>query len=98
NIQNIKQTSILVLADERYHGQAVEIELPLTDEWLKQEQDSHQLIEDFHKLHQRQYGHRDDQAKIEFTHLRVRVIGETPPLPFTPVHESRGQSLNPYEY
>ncbi|WP_144485906.1 hydantoinase/oxoprolinase family protein [Bacillus safensis] len=98
NIQHINQTSILLLADARYQGQAFEIELPLSIDWLKQEQDMHQLIEAFHKLHQRQYGHRDDQAKIEFTHLRVRVIGETPPLPFSPVHESIGQSLKPYEY
>lgn len=98
NIQHIKQTSILLLADARYQGQAFEIELPLSTEWLKQEQDIHQLIEAFHKLHQRQYGHRDDQANIEFTHLRVRVIGETPPLPFTPVHESSGQSFKPHEY
>ncbi|MCM3028264.1 hydantoinase/oxoprolinase family protein [Bacillus safensis] len=98
NIQHINQTSILLLADARYQGQAFEIELPLSIDWLKQEQDIHQLIEAFHKLHQRQYGHRDDQAKIEFTHLRVRVIGETPSLPFSPVHESSGQSLKPYEY
>lgn len=98
NIQHINQTSILLLADARYQGQAFEIELPLSIDWLKQEQDMHQLIEAFHKLHQRQYGHRDDQAKIEFTHLRVRVIGETPPLPFSPVHESICQSLKPYEY
>lgn len=98
NIQHINQTSILLLADARYQGQAFEIELPLSIDWLKQEQNIHQLIEAFHKLHQRQYGHRDDQAKIEFTHLRVRVIGETPPLPFSPVHESSGQSLKPYEY
>ncbi|MBG9817442.1 hydantoinase/oxoprolinase family protein [Bacillus safensis] len=98
NIQHINQTSILLLADARYQGQAFEIELPLSIDWLKQEQDMHQLIEAFHKLHQRQYGHRDDQAKIEFTHLRVRVIGETPPLPFSPVHESIGQSLKPYEF
>ncbi|MCM2990070.1 hydantoinase/oxoprolinase family protein [Bacillus safensis] len=98
NIQHINQTSILLLADARYQGQAFEIELPLSIDWLKQEQDIHQLIEAFHKLHQRQYGHRDDQAKIEFTHLRVRVIGETPPLPFSPVHESSRQSLKPHEY
>ncbi|WP_440601725.1 hydantoinase/oxoprolinase family protein [Bacillus safensis] len=98
NIQHINQTTILLLADARYQGQAFEIELPLSIDWLKQEQDIHQLIEAFHKLHQRQYGHRDDQAKIEFTHLRVRVIGETPPLPFSSVHESSGQSLKPNEY
>ncbi|UYO35972.1 hydantoinase/oxoprolinase family protein [Bacillus zhangzhouensis] len=98
NIQHINQTSILLLADARYQGQAFEIELPLSIDWLKQEQDIHQLMEAFHQLHQRQYGHRDDQAKIEFTHLRVRVIGETPPLPFSPVHESSGQSLTPHEY
>ncbi|WP_144526086.1 hydantoinase/oxoprolinase family protein [Bacillus pumilus] len=98
NIQHIKQTSILLLADARYQGQAFEIELPLSAEWLKQERDIHQLVEAFHKLHQRQYGHRDDQAHIEFTHLRVRVIGETPPLPFTPVHESSRQPLKPHGF
>ncbi|MGG1861429.1 hydantoinase/oxoprolinase family protein [Bacillus safensis] len=98
NIQHINQTTILLLADARYQGQAFEIELPISIDWLKQEQDIHQLIEAFHKLHQRQYGHRDDQAKIEFTHLRVRVIGETPPLPFSSVNESSGQSLKPNEY
>ncbi|MEI4790802.1 hydantoinase/oxoprolinase family protein [Bacillus sp. FJAT-53060] len=98
HIQHIKETSILLLADARYQGQAFEIELPLSADWLKQEQNIHQLTEAFHKLHKRQYGHRDDQAKIEFTHLRVRVIGETPSLPFSPVHESIGQSLTPHEY
>ena len=98
NIQHIKQTSILLLADARYQGQAFEIELPLSVDWLKQEQDVYHLIEAFHNLHERQYGHRDDQANIEFTHLRVRVIGETPPLPFSPVDESSGQPLIPQSY
>ncbi|MFP3394576.1 hydantoinase/oxoprolinase family protein, partial [Brevibacillus sp. SIMBA_076] len=35
---------------------------------------------------------------MEFTHLRVRVIGETPPLPFSSVYESSGQSLKPHEF
>ncbi|MDM5296909.1 hydantoinase/oxoprolinase family protein [Bacillus pumilus] len=98
NIQHIKNTSILLMADARYQGQAFEIELPLSADWLKQEQDVHQLIEAFHQLHKRQYGHRDDQAKIEFTHLRVRVIGETPPLPFSSVQESSREALKPHAY
>ncbi|MGX7381977.1 hydantoinase/oxoprolinase family protein [Bacillus sp. ESY92] len=98
NIQHIKQTSILLLADARYQGQAFEIELPLSVDWLKQEQDVYHLIEAFHNLHERQYGHRDDQANIEFTHLRVRVIGETPPLPFSLGDESSGQPLIPQSY
>ncbi|MFJ5965690.1 hydantoinase/oxoprolinase family protein [Bacillus sp. NPDC093026] len=98
NIHHIKKTSILLLADARYQGQAFEIELPLSAHWLNQEQDVHHLIEAFHELHNRQYGHRDDQAKIEFTHLRVRIIGETPPLPFSSIDESSGQSLKPNQY
>ncbi|OLP65665.1 Acetophenone carboxylase gamma subunit [Bacillus pumilus] len=98
HIQHIKNTSILLMADARYQGQAFEIELPLSADWLKQEQDVHQLIEAFHQLHKRQYGHRDDQAKIEFTHLRVRVIGETPPLPFSSVQESSREALKPHAY
>ena len=47
DIQHINQTSILLLADARYQGQAFEIELPLSIDWLKQEQDIHQLIEAF---------------------------------------------------
>ncbi|BBP87016.1 hypothetical protein BsIDN1_06340 [Bacillus safensis] len=50
NIQHINQTSILLLADARYQGQAFEIELPLSIDWLKQEQNIHQLIEAFSQI------------------------------------------------
>ncbi|MFS0655362.1 hydantoinase/oxoprolinase family protein [Bacillus sp. 179-C3.3 HS] len=94
-IQHMKKTSILLLADARYQGQAFEIELPISPEWLKQEQDVQYLIEAFHELHKRQYGHSDVQAKIELTHLRVRVIGKSPPLPFSTVHKRNDQPLKP---
>ncbi|MGE6631987.1 hydantoinase/oxoprolinase family protein [Bacillus sp. NPDC077027] len=82
DVHPIQKTSILFLADARYQGQAFEIELPLSVDWLQHEKDVKKIIDAFHHVHQRQYGHRDDQAQIEFTHLRVRVIGETPQLPF----------------
>ncbi|WOP21180.1 hypothetical protein R0I01_14550 [Bacillus pumilus] len=56
------------MADARYQGQAFEIELyHYPAEWLKQEQDIHQLIEAFHKLHQRQYGIEMIGEPFEFT-------------------------------
>ena len=56
-------------ADLRCRGQSYEITVPF----------SPQLIEQFHKLHERLYGYRRPEAPVEIVTLRMRAIGRTQP-------------------
>lgn len=62
--------------DARYSGQAYEIELPLEPEVLE-DTDHRRILDAFHELHQRQYGHSDRDALLEVINLRVRIVGHT---------------------
>ena len=35
------------------------------------------MLEDFHKLHKKKYGHSNSDYGIEVVNIRVRVIGKT---------------------
>lgn len=77
NLTILENTSLLFSMDARYKGQAFEIELPVSSEWLNGA--GLQGIEDsFHAIHQRQYGHSDLETSIEIMSLRARIIGHTP--------------------
>jgi len=75
-INGLEGQSYYYSMDARYSGQAFDIELPLEPSWL--EEASHDRILDaFHELHKRQYGHSDSEAQVEVMNLRVRVVGHT---------------------
>ncbi|MEE9199223.1 MAG: hydantoinase/oxoprolinase family protein, partial [Dehalococcoidia bacterium] len=66
----------------RYIGQSYELDLPFPEGPV----DAHALsavLEDFHSLHERVYGHRDADHLVEFITLRV-TLSQTPPRPWTP--------------
>ena len=68
--------------DMRYQGQSYEISVPYT----------HSYINDFHRLHDQNYGYAKPGSLIEIVNLRVRVIGKiTPP----PLDVGEFQSRNP---
>ncbi|WP_222126439.1 hypothetical protein, partial [Bacillus altitudinis] len=66
----------MLLADEGYEGEGFEIELGLWVDWVKEEEEVYHVIEALDKVDEGEYGDRDDQGNIEFSHLRVGVIGE----------------------
>ncbi len=60
--------------DLRYAGQAFELSLPFTREF----------IADFHRAHERRYGYADPTRKIELVTVRVKARGITEKLSFRP--------------
>ncbi len=59
--------------DMRYLGQSYELRVPFGREF----------VSDFHELHQRSYGYANPSREVEIVtvRLRVRGVGERPPLP-----------------
>ena len=62
--------------DMRYQGQSYELIVPF----------SPTVLEDFHCLHERQFGYAKVSSEVEVVNLRLRAIGKTtpPPLPKLP--------------
>jgi len=75
-INGLDGRTILYFMDIRYLGQAFELELPITEKQLKRK-DHRSIVKAFHELHQRQYGHHDENAELEVIQLRVRILGHT---------------------
>jgi len=65
--------------DMRYRGQAYELTVPFTEEFVAA----------FHEAHHERYGHAEGSAPVEIVNLRLRVVGATPvpPLPRRVVHD-----------
>jgi len=59
--------------DMRYVGQSYEIVVPFKENYIEQ----------FHKLHERNYGYADESKRVEIVNIRVRAIGS----PEKPVFE-----------
>ena len=54
--------------DVRYVGQAYELTVPLSPDFIAA----------FHRLHDRVYGHSAPDAPVEVVNLRLRAVGEVP--------------------
>jgi N-methylhydantoinase A/oxoprolinase/acetone carboxylase beta subunit len=62
----------------RYKGQSYEIDVPLSDEWLSQEEaDVATLVSDFHQRHAKLYGYANVARATEVVQMRVRAVGRT---------------------
>lgn len=68
------QTEIVVTADMRYLGQAYEINVPFPAGELNDSSRA-TLIEDFHKVHERIYGRRHGQGRVQFVNIILTVFG-----------------------
>ncbi len=66
--------------DMRYRGQGYEIPVP----WTKN------VMEQFHRLHERQYGYADRTRPVEIVNLRVRFIVASEPIPFPAYRIQKG--------
>lgn len=63
-------------ADMRYHGQSFEIEVPLSESWLRQG-DLGAVTAAFHRQHLAIYDFNDEEAEVQIVNLRLVVSGAT---------------------
>ncbi|WP_067934683.1 hydantoinase/oxoprolinase family protein [Alicyclobacillus kakegawensis] len=78
---HVQSMELVYSLDARYKGQAYDIELQLDPKWL--EEPTHaKIMERFHDVYRKQYGHYNAGGTVEVINLRVRIIGNThkPPL------------------
>lgn len=57
-------------ADLRYAGQGYELNVPANS----------QMLESFHALHRKRYGHSDESRTVEVVNMRVRMIASSEPI------------------
>ncbi|MFD0051470.1 hydantoinase/oxoprolinase family protein [Actinomycetes bacterium NPDC127524] len=88
-VNGLEGSTLHYSVDARYAGQAFEIELPLDWSMLK-DSTGEKVIEAFHELHRRQYGHSDAAAILELINLRVRLVGHTLKPKIASVPETQG--------
>jgi N-methylhydantoinase A len=68
------RTEVIVTADMRYLGQAYEINVPLPGGALTDASRA-ALVEEFHRLHERIYGRRHVQGRVQFVNIVLTVLG-----------------------
>jgi N-methylhydantoinase A len=83
------RTQVIVTADMRYLGQAYEMNVPLPDCSLT-ESSRAILIEDFHKLHERIYGRRHAQGRVQFVNIVLTVLGRVHAIEHPELPEGKG--------
>jgi N-methylhydantoinase A len=69
--------SLIYSADMRYQGQSYEIEVPLQESWIE-EQNWEKIVAAFHEEHERIYGFSDPAAAAQVINLRFIIVGGTP--------------------
>jgi N-methylhydantoinase A len=69
--------------DLRYQGQSYELVVPFSEH----------VFEDFHMLHEKQYGYSRKDGRVEVVNLRLRAVGKTSP-PVLPRHPLGGQDAS----
>lgn len=65
--------------DLRYRGQSYELTVPFTRTFLL----------NFHKLHERRYGHSDAARPVEVVNVRSTFFGRAPKIRFSPMKRTR---------
>jgi len=91
----VESTSFRHGADMRYVGQSYEIEVPVDPAWLDgrgsmENGGAAQLLDAFHRAHERVFGHADPCAPAEVVNLRVQLRGVRPRVPLTEVPAGTG--------
>ncbi|APH71353.1 hydantoinase/oxoprolinase family protein [Aquibium oceanicum] len=66
-------------ADARYVGQGYELRIDLADGMIT-EDDMHRSYEQFHRIHESEYGHAFQQSPIEIVNIRVTGTAPSPQL------------------
>ena len=76
-------------ADCRYVGQGYELRVPMPAGSLDEEA-MQAVSEEFHRLHEEEYGHVFPSNPIQIVNIRVVAIGQTPKLPALPPPQATG--------
>ena len=70
----VDQVDVVVTADMRYLGQAYEINIPLPGGTLD-DRSRASIVETFHLAHERIYGRRHAEGRVQFVNVLLTVIG-----------------------
>jgi len=84
-------------AEARYQGQIWQLTLPLKVLQFVDEAELTEMVEDFHREHERIYSVRSQNDAIELTELNVRAVGVLDDTEL-PVHEEAHRAPVPLEY
>jgi N-methylhydantoinase A len=74
-----ERIALMRTADVRYQGQSYELSVPVPSGGLTAEAVL-SLVADFHRSHERAYGYRRADGKVEFVNLRLVALGKLPPM------------------
>jgi N-methylhydantoinase A len=87
--------SILRNAGMRYRGQSYEVSVPVPT--IASQDDIRALVDSFHAVHERRYGHKAVDETVEIVNFKVTAVGAIPKprLPAAPL--SRASKLVPIE-
>ncbi|MGD0916680.1 MAG: hydantoinase/oxoprolinase family protein [Thermodesulfobacteriota bacterium] len=79
--------------DARYYSQPWELTIPLRVRMFKGESDVIQFVKDFHRMHERMRGSREEGQLVECSNWRVKAVGKTKEFKFYKVET--GQRIPP---
>lgn len=86
-----KSIAVTRSADMRYPHQAHEITVPMPDRVLTPAV-APEIIEAFHRVHEKSYGRRDSAAAVEFVTLNLTARGETSHPDYKPLPKGDGSA------
>jgi len=69
--------------DMRYVGQSYEIVVPFSENY----------VEDFHKLHEKNYGYSDKTKRVEIVNIRLRAIGSPEKPAFERIEKASSEGI-----
>jgi N-methylhydantoinase A len=87
----------MATCDMRYAGQAFDLPVEV-DDTLRRAPDADALAEGLHSAHEKIYGFRDPDSGVEITAVRIRVIGQIPPIPLPEAPPHDGSALEASEW
>ncbi len=70
--------------DMRYVGQSYEIVVPFSENF----------VEDFHRLHEKNYGYSDETKRVEIVNIRLRAIGSPEKPVFEKIERASSESID----
>ncbi len=70
--------------DMRYMGQSYEIVVPFSENF----------VEDFHRLHEKNYGYSDETKRVEIVNIRLRAIGSPEKPVFEKIERASSESID----
>ena len=92
-----ERVKLLRLTDMRYQGQSYELSVPISCGRVTTETVS-KLTTDFHRSHERAYGYKRIEEKVEFVNLRLVALGKLPQTEIDQELPTEGTLPKPHGY